>query len=159
MKLDVLPKTPWYADGLKFECTQCGNCCTGGPGYVWITRKEIRAVAEYLKMSVEEVLEKYCRWIGKRISLKERRNLQGQYDCIFLTAAPPEEKDGVTQERRVCAVYPVRPKQCTTWPFWKEALASESAWNHAETRCPGINQGRRYEREEIEEIRKGNGVV
>ena len=26
---------PWYADGLSFECTMCGNCCTGPPGAVW----------------------------------------------------------------------------------------------------------------------------
>ena len=40
MKLDVLSPLPppptWYADGLRFTCTQCGNCCTGQPGFVWI---------------------------------------------------------------------------------------------------------------------------
>ena len=35
MNLNVLDDPaaePWYADGLAFTCTQCGNCCTGGPG-------------------------------------------------------------------------------------------------------------------------------
>ena len=27
----------WYRDGLRFECTRCGACCTGAPGYVWVT--------------------------------------------------------------------------------------------------------------------------
>ena len=27
---------PWYRDGLRFECTRCGHCCTGAPGYVWV---------------------------------------------------------------------------------------------------------------------------
>ena len=36
---------PWYADGLSFTCTQCGNCCTGGPGYVWISDMEIDRLA------------------------------------------------------------------------------------------------------------------
>ena len=35
----------WYRDGLQFECTQCGNCCTGDPGYVWVTPEEIKAIA------------------------------------------------------------------------------------------------------------------
>ena len=49
MKLEVLKdeaaEQPWYAEGLKFTCTQCGNCCTGGPGFVWISREEIRRLA------------------------------------------------------------------------------------------------------------------
>ena len=37
---------PWYHEGLRFECTGCGDCCTGAPGYVWLTEEEIRALAE-----------------------------------------------------------------------------------------------------------------
>ena len=37
---------PWYKDGLGFQCTQCGDCCTGAPGYVWINAAEI-AFASY----------------------------------------------------------------------------------------------------------------
>ena len=29
--------------GLRFECTQCGDCCTGAPGYVWVNKAEISA--------------------------------------------------------------------------------------------------------------------
>ena len=86
MKLDVLQttETPWFADGLTFTCTQCGNCCTGPTGYVWISDVEIDRLAEHLKLSRERVLATYCRKIGGRISLKERRTPQGLYDCIFL---------------------------------------------------------------------------
>ena len=38
----------WYDDGLRFECTQCGNCCTGPPGMVWFTPEEGRRMAEGL---------------------------------------------------------------------------------------------------------------
>lgn len=34
---------PWYAPGLSFTCTQCGNCCTGEPGVVWVSDEEIHA--------------------------------------------------------------------------------------------------------------------
>ena len=36
---------PWYKDGLQFECSQCGDCCTGAPGYVWVNKQEIAALA------------------------------------------------------------------------------------------------------------------
>src|SRR5438067_2840062 len=88
MKLDVLASAegadPWYADGLRFTCTQCGNCCTGGPGFVWISLEEIVRLAEHLKLTPDMVVEKYCRKIDGRFSLKERRTPEGNYDCIFL---------------------------------------------------------------------------
>jgi hypothetical protein len=36
---------PWFAGGLSFECTCCGNCCTGGEGAVWFDDDEGRAMA------------------------------------------------------------------------------------------------------------------
>ena len=33
----------WYADGLKFSCTGCGNCCTGSAGFTWVSEDEIDA--------------------------------------------------------------------------------------------------------------------
>src|SRR4051812_18931988 len=67
VKLKVLPTTqPWYADGLQFSCTQCGNCCTGGPGYVWISNVEIERLAQHLNISKKDVMSRYCRRIGKR---------------------------------------------------------------------------------------------
>ena len=36
---------PWYHEGLSFTCSQCGDCCTGAPGYVWVNNEEIAALA------------------------------------------------------------------------------------------------------------------
>src|SRR6478736_6106569 len=98
MKLDVLPKSgekdPWYAKGLSFTCTQCGNCCTGGPGFVWISDEEVRRLAEFLKLTKREVLDKYCRRIGKRLSLNEQLMPNGNYDCVFLTEIDPAPGEG-----------------------------------------------------------------
>jgi Fe-S-cluster containining protein len=157
MKLDVLPSPPpWYAGGLSFTCTCCGNCCTGAPGFVWISDEEVDRLAEHLGLSRHETLERYCRKIGQRISLKERRTQEGNYDCIFLTELPPEIKTSgqVAHPRRVCGIYAVRPLQCRTWPFWEGNLASQNNWNSAATRCPGMNRGRRYAQEKIEALRE-----
>jgi Fe-S-cluster containining protein len=161
MKLKVIPTAegsqdkPWFADGLNFTCTQCGNCCTGAPGYVWISDEEISRLAEYLKLTTDQVIERYCRKIGGRLSLKEHRSPAGQYDCIFLQEIKvPGGKNRPPQLKRICTVYSVRPLQCRTWPFWDGLLASKQNWESAKARCPGIDAGaRHFTRKQIESLR------
>lgn len=126
---------PWYADGLRFSCTGCGDCCTGAPGYVWVNQQEIDALAARLKMTPAQFEAKYVRQVGVRRSLKERRN----YDCVFLN------------ENRRCTVYEDRPRQCRTWPFWDSNLKSPAAWKAACEACPGSGQGKLYTLEAINE--------
>ncbi|HET6266568.1 MAG TPA: YkgJ family cysteine cluster protein [Acidobacteriota bacterium] len=124
----------WYKDGLKFECTKCGKCCTGGPGFVWITLSELYRIAEYLGLDDTKFAAHYVRKVGDRMSLIERPN----GDCIFFDQG--------------CTIYPVRPTQCRTFPFWKENLVKPSAWESAAQQCEGIHQGKRYTENEIEQI-------
>ncbi|MCB1149115.1 MAG: YkgJ family cysteine cluster protein [Chlamydiia bacterium] len=112
----------WYEEGLHFECTGCGKCCTGAPGYTWVSESEIRALAENLKISVEEFGRKYLRKKGNRYALLEK---PVSYDCIFL------------QEGK-CAVYEARPLQCRTYPWWAANLKSKEAWQRAAKECEGI---------------------
>ena len=127
----------WYADGLHFSCQQCGKCCTGEPGYVWVTKEELREIAEFLKISEKQLRAKYTHRAGWRISLTESAN----GDCAFLA----DEK---------CTIYPVRPAQYRNWPFWNLNLENQSAWNRAAQRCCGINKGEFYSFEKIEEERR-----
>ncbi len=136
-------KQKWYAGGLRFQCFQCGACCSGLPGYVWVTEQEIKNIAKFLNMEEKEFFRKYLRRVGTRISLKEKLN----YDCIFL-----ERTNGQVR----CKIYPVRPKQCRTWPFWHNNLKDPDSWCHAGKRCPGINRGRLYQIDEIEKILKSS---
>ncbi len=123
---------PWYADGLCFTCTQCGNCCSGAPGYVWVTDEEMHAIAAELNMHPIEFMNRHTRRIGARRSLRER----GNGDCEFLQ----QLDDG----RRVCGIYASRPVQCRTWPFWQSNLKSRRVWDAAGRSCPGINQGEHH---------------
>jgi Fe-S-cluster containining protein len=134
-------KPPWYAAGLAFECLQCGDCCAGPEeGYVWITDKEIAAVAAYLRMSEQEFRRRFVRRVGRRQSLIEKKP---SHDCIFLVP----NGDGAGQG---CEIYPVRPVQCRTWPFWTQNLGDPTDWAMAQVRCPGINRGSLFTREQIE---------
>jgi len=139
--------TPWYKDGLRFSCSQCGNCCTGGPGAVWYTADEGHAMATALGLSDEEFSARYTREIENRRSLNERETEHG-FDCVFL--------DRTTQPgRALCSVYTARPGQCRTWPFWPENLESPQAWKAAKDRtpCHGMDNGKLYPIEQIRIMR------
>ena len=127
---------PWYAEGLRFKCTGCGDCCTGAPGYVWVNQAEIDAMAARLELTPAAFEKQYVRDVGVRRSLKERKN----YDCVFLDP-----------ETRRCAVYAVRPRQCRTWPFWDSNLKSPEAWAETCEACPGSGHGKLYSLEAVQE--------
>lgn len=130
-----MAEQPWYRDGLRFQCTGCGDCCTGEPGYVWVTNAEIAAMAELLEQGVEEFQTRYVRQVGIRKSLIELAS----GDCVFLDS-----------RQRRCTIYEVRPRQCRTWPFWPSNLASPARWQETCDACPGCNQGRLVPLEKIE---------
>lgn len=126
---------PWYGEGLRFSCTQCGNCCTGPPGAVWFTAPEARAMAAALGLDEATFRRRHARVIEGRWSLNEQLTEHG-YDCVFLDR---DSRPGTA----ICRLYGARPRQCRTWPFWPENLQSPEAWAQARatTPCPGMDQG------------------
>ncbi len=135
-----MARRKWYHEGLSFECTQCGNCCSGDPGYVWATKEEVKRISKFLGRTDGTLGAQHLRRVGFRYSLTEKPD----GDCIFL------KRDG---DRSMCSIYSVRPLQCRTWPFWTQNLRSSNAWNEAHQTCPGMNKGTRYDFVQIESIR------
>lgn len=134
-----MEESPWYEGGLRFKCTGCGGCCTGGPGFVWVNKVEIENLAAALGMSVPEFEDQCVRPVGIRRSLKERAN----FDCVLFDA-----------RTRTCRVYAARPRQCRTWPFWNSNLGNPEAWEHTARSCPGIGTGKLYQFADIESRRR-----
>lgn len=127
---------PWYKDGLRFQCTQCGDCCTGAPGFVWVNQEEIDAIAAKINVPVDEFEKRYVRKIGVRRSLVE-------FDdgaCVFFDT-----------EKRNCKVYEARPRQCRTWPWWNSNVRTEEAWEATREACPGCGVGKLYDIAHIEQ--------
>lgn len=132
-------RTPWYREGLAFRCTQCGQCCSGEPGYVFVNGQEIAELAAAMGLDGETFERRFVRRVGRRKSLVEYPD----GDCIFLDP-----------DSRRCTVYHARPTQCRTWPFWSSNLRSKRAWKETCEVCPGAGTGRVYTLGEIEERRK-----
>lgn len=116
------PARPWYEGGLHFVCTQCGACCSGARGYVWVEPSEARAMASAFSLTLDEFGLSYLRRVGRRYALLENP-LNG--DCVFL------------REGR-CLAYSLRPSQCRSFPFWKANLRNPDAWRTAARECEGI---------------------
>lgn len=130
----------WYERGLGFTCTACGACCTrhGDASYVYVREDEVDAIAAHLGMERARFFERFCvldqGWITLRPDLPE---------CAFLDA-----------DRR-CTIYPVRPVQCRTWPFWDVNIESRARWDANVTPvCPGSRaaNGKVYDADRIETI-------
>jgi Fe-S-cluster containining protein len=127
----------WYERGLRFECTQCGKCCTGPPppdGPVYVTDAEIKRIAQFLRSNPREILQRCTKKIGRRRSLINA----GLSDrCIFLG---PDNR---------CNIHDAKPAQCRTFPFWKSNVAHPEAWVETARSCEGIGQGELIPVEEI----------
>jgi len=143
VSIDTVSIDTFYKDGLRFTCNRCSKCCTGQPGFVFLSEDDLNALSTHLKMSESAVIKEFCRYVylsgtgqygasgsgtvqsggGKLLTLKDKPN----YDCIFW-------EDG-------CKVYEARPVQCKTYPFWVKFLESREAWESAAEECPGIGNG------------------
>ncbi len=135
-------KSRWYADGLRFECQpDCGACCTnhGDYAYVYLEDEEIEAIAGLLGVTRARFEQDFTVLDeGYRVLRMD------EPDCPFL------------QDKR-CTIYPVRPVQCRTFPFWNENLRNRTSWTKLRSFCPGIDQGERVPLIEIERRRIERG--
>eukprot|EP00967_Tisochrysis_lutea_P123100 scaffold204405_cov37-Tisochrysis_lutea.AAC.2 len=137
-------QNPWFADGLRFSCSACGNCCSGSPGYIYFTAEEANNMARQLGMSTNEFYRSKVRRVKPEgagpegpylYTLEETPAPDGNgQDCILL-----DRSSG----KGLCSVYTARPSQCKSWPFWAGNVESADAWQEAKagTPCPGMGSG------------------
>lgn len=128
---DMPDRSYFFDRGLLFECLRCGACCTGSPGVVHVDEGGIARIALFLGMERESLLRTCLAAYDKGCRIRE----DAEGSCVFY--------------RNGCTIYPVRPVQCRTYPFWFKNLRSEEQWRQVAGECPGIGRGRRYKKEEI----------
>lgn len=115
-------KTP-----IRFQCTGCGKCCTGDENaYVAVSAKEQDRIIRYLDISRA--------WF-------RRRYLHRFDDGDIAVAMDADGRCPFLGRDNGCRIYPVRPRQCRTYPYWDEILHSRRAWNRESRHCEGIHQG------------------
>jgi Fe-S-cluster containining protein len=112
----------WLSDGLRFQCTGCGKCCSGASGTVLLSQPDLERLAAHLGMQAGRFVRQYTRSVNGRRILN---NAAGSSDCVFL-------KD------RTCNVYDARPTQCRAYPWWLTNIRDEQSWQEAAAFCEGI---------------------
>ena len=114
---------PWFNDGLRFKCTGCGKCCTGTPGYVFLSPSDLTALLSHFQLPEEEFFKRYIRIVDGQPALIDT---PGSDACVFL-------------DKEKCSVYEARPIQCRTFPWWIHTIQTPENWADAAARCEGIN--------------------
>lgn len=104
---------------------------------MWVTAAEMQQIADFLGISLERFMRTYIRQKNQRYALVELP--KSNYDCVFL-------------KENQCTIYPVRPQQCRTFPWWVQNLKSREAWEAAAMSCEGIRKEARLV--PLEEIQK-----
>ena len=123
--------------GLRFECTGCGGCCTarGEYAHVYLNPDELGDLADHLRLSVRE--------FRKRYTFKDEygyTQLRFESDtCVFLEPGTKR-----------CTVYPARPTQCRTFPFWRDMIADGKWTDEARALCEGIGRGPTHRLTDVE---------
>lgn len=135
--MDEAPGQRWYEGGLRFRCTACGECCRqhGEYAYVYLREPEAEAIAAHLGLSVADFLARHCQHEDGWITLR-----MDQPQCAFLG---PDAR---------CGIYPVRPVQCRTWPFWEHTLRQPVWEREVRPICPGSGDGALHTAAEVEAI-------
>jgi Fe-S-cluster containining protein len=91
-------------------------------------------VRRHLGVDPEEFEHRYVTHMWGRPSFVERPG----GDCVFYDA-----------ETAKCAIYSLRPLQCSLFPFWPSVMESRADWDREARWCPGMDDGRLYGEEEI----------
>lgn len=131
---------PWYADGVRFECRRCGNCCAGRGSVVRVSDREVEALAREVAMSVADFRSRHTAEAFEETVLRDKEGTDGE--CEWLV----RDDAGTTG----CSVQDAKPEQCRAYPFWPRVVQSRGAWDAEGRSCAGIGEGPRIDADEIE---------
>ena len=113
---------------IRFHCTGCGKCCHGNPDdqVIELLDKELEQISGYLGMGISRFKKQFvsCDEFGV-----ESIRIGDDHRCTLLG------------EDNRCTVYPVRPLQCQTYPYWPEIMDTKKHWEAEAARCEGVGQG------------------
>ena len=124
----------------RFDCTQCGLCCTtrGEYAYVYLNPAEVRRIAAYLEISASEFRKRYTR--------------RDEYGWLQLSFA--EERCTFLSENGQCSIHAARPTQCRTFPFWPEFVKGQGFSQEVSELCEGVGRGPAWSEELVASLVK-----
>jgi uncharacterized protein len=108
---------------------------------VYVSPFRIQRIAAFLGSSERALRRDFVR---KDENGETVLKLKENGDCVFWNEG--------------CTIYPERPRQCRTFPFWGEALSTQADWSGLKAFCHGVDSGRLYSIDEIRAVFKGRAT-
>ena len=102
-----------------FNCTQCGQCCSGFGG-TYVNDEDIKRIAVFIHCDPGTFKKKYCDRSGTKWVITQGEN----GSCIFFD--------------KNCTIHPVKPYMCRAWPFLRTIIKNPENWNAMARACPGM---------------------
>lgn len=105
---------------IRFSCRKCGKCCK--LGFIYLKPGETGKIAAFLGVPEKEFKKKhtvFLPFLGRMFRWDESGG------CKFL-------------KNNQCSIYPARPSQCSTWPYWDRLKRSRMELERAKEYCKGI---------------------
>ncbi|KJR41467.1 Uncharacterized protein MCHI_002636 [Candidatus Magnetoovum chiemensis] len=104
-------------------CSSCSAiCCRGSSGNIWVNYGEIYNICNLLGINIIDGMSRFFEKRENRYSVREIVDVKDSC-CIFLN------------NDNQCSIYPARPLQCRTFPFWEYfKIHADKITNE----CPGI---------------------
>jgi len=121
----------------KTECVRCGLCCARRPCIP--TPDELKAIAEFLGMELEEVVKTY--FVGDRL---------GSGDIEYIFPAKHTQKDIVgefvsarrTFDKGYCIFFDEEKKTCTIHEVKPTSAKDSKCWENVDTATPALETWR-----------------
>lgn len=111
----------------EFSCNRCNRCCRCS-GTVYFSREDLENITTFLRLGRSEKT-----FLKKRL-FRDFQNGYYAYNsskaCYFL-----DEDQG-------CRIYPVRPLQCRTYPFWPSNFETGADYRALKKECEGVGHSR-----------------
>ncbi len=119
-----MSQDPWFADGVRFDCTSCGRCCRR-TGVVAFLDDDVTRAASHLGLTEDAFRAKHLEHQDGHWFV----DVYVEHPCHFLST------------EGLCTIHEAKPLQCSSYPFWPELFEEMNAWDAEQTYCEGINQG------------------
>ena len=111
-----------------FQCTMCGECCTGFGG-TYVSEQDIIKISAFIHCDSAKFTEKFCAVSGSKYVLTLSENGK----CVFFDT------------EKQCTIHPVKPDMCKAWPFIRTVANHPENWNAMAGSCPGMKKNVPYD--------------
>ena len=115
----------YLPEKIRFECQGCGGCCKSGCGWVHLTQEDVKNIAEFLGLMPFEFRTRF---------LKKKNGRD-------ILSSPNFNPNCFLDAEGRCEIYPARPRQCRTYPFWDSVFKTKKSFQNECNLCPGLGKG------------------